>query len=162
VSLADPWTLVALALLVAGVVGSLVPLVPGPALSLAGVGVYWWASGYTEPGTLLLVVLVALGVLGLAVDFLGGLLGARGGGASWRTALLAGLAGVALLLVTGPVGMLLGVGGTVFLAQFRRERDARGSLRAALVALAGVLASGLVQALFGASMLAAVLAVALT
>lgn len=62
--LAANWTLVAaVVLVVAGVVGSLVPSVPGPALPLAGDYLHWWATGYAEPG---LAALAGFTVAGLA------------------------------------------------------------------------------------------------
>ncbi|WP_276272241.1 DUF456 domain-containing protein [Haloarcula litorea] len=153
--------LVALAflLLVAGVAGSLVPQVPGAPLSVAGVLVYWWATG--EPGTVLLVVLVLIGVLTWVVDFVGGAVAARVGGASNLTAVVAGLVGLVLFFVTGPLGIILGVTATVFAVEFYRQQDARKGLKAALVTTAGMLASGVVQALLTGSILVAMVGVAL-
>jgi len=152
---------VAFALLVGGVVGSLTPQVPGAALSLAGVYTYWYASGMTDPGTLLLAALTLVAVLTWVVDWAGGAVAARVGGASNWTALLAGLVGLVLFFVTGPLGVLLGVAGTVFAVEFYRQEDARGGAKAALVTTAGMLASGVVQALLTGTILIAMLAVAL-
>ncbi|MBX0294465.1 DUF456 domain-containing protein [Haloarcula nitratireducens] len=148
----------AFALLVGGVVGSLVPQVPGALLSLAGVYVYWYAVG------LPLVVLVGLtlvGVLTWIVDFFGGAVAARVGGASTTTAVVAGIVGLLLFFVTGPVGLILGVAATVFAVEFWRQQDAKQGLRAALVTTAGMLASSVVQALLTGSMLVTMVVVAL-
>jgi uncharacterized protein YqgC (DUF456 family) len=157
----DPWVAVAFALLVAGVVGSFVPLVPGPLLSVAGVLVYWWASGYADPSTLVLVVLLLVGLVGVAVDLLGGAIGASAGGASAVTTAAAAFVGLALFFVAGPAGVVVGVAGTVFAVELYRGRSARKSLRAALGAAVGVLASALVQALLALSVLVAMVLVAL-
>ncbi|WP_262177819.1 DUF456 domain-containing protein [Haloarcula laminariae] len=146
-------------LLVAGVVGSLVPQVPGALLSLAGVFTYWYATG--EPGAGLLAALVLIGVLTWVVDFAGGALSARAGGASNATALLAGVVGLVLFFFTGPLVMILGVAATVFLVEFYRQQDARKGAKAALVTTAGMLASSVAQALLTGSILLAVLGVAL-
>lgn len=146
-------------LLVAGVVGSLVPQVPGALLSLAGVYTYWYATG--EPGVGLLVALTLVGVLTWVVDFAGGAIAARAGGASNATALLAGAVGVVLFFLTGPLVMILGVAATVFAVEFYRQQDARKGARAALVTTAGMLASSVAQALLTGSILLAVLGVAL-
>jgi len=153
--------LVALAflLLVAGVVGSLVPQVPGALLSLAGVFTYWYATG--EPGLGLLVALVLVGVLTWVVDFAGGAIAARAGGASNTTALLAGVVALVLFFLTGPLGIILGVAVTVFAVEFYRQQDARKGLKAALVTTVGMLASSVVQTLLTGSILLAVLGVAL-
>ncbi|WP_419181141.1 DUF456 domain-containing protein [Haloarcula litorea] len=132
---------------------------PGAPLSVAGVLVYWWATG--EPGTVLLVVLVLIGVLTWVVDFVGGAVAARVGGASNLTAVVAGLVGLVLFFVTGPLGIILGVTATVFAVEFYRQQDARKGLKAALVTTAGMLASGVVQALLTGSILVAMVGVAL-
>jgi hypothetical protein len=150
---------VAFVLLVGGVVGSLVPQVPGALLSLLGIGTYWYATG--DPGTLLLVALVLVAVLTWVVDIAGGAIAARVGGASNATAILAGVVGLVLFFVTGPLGMILGVAATVFAVEFYRQQDARGGAKAALVTTVGMLASGLAQALLTGSILLAMLGVAL-
>lgn len=144
---------VALALLVLGIVGSVVPLLPGPLLSLAGVLGYWWATGYDEPGLVALVVLVILGVMALLLDYLGSAVAARAGGASLTTSLAGGVVGLVLLFVFGPVGMLLGVVGTVFLLELRRHGDAEAGVRTALLTAVGTLASAVVQVVLTAAML---------
>ena len=148
-------------LLVAGVLGSVLPLVPGPALSVAGVLVYWWASGYADPSTVVLVALLFVGLLGVAVDLFGGALGASAGGASATTTAAAGVVGLALFFLAGPLGIVVGVAGTVFLVEYLRARDARGSARAALGAVVGSLASALVQLLLALSILVAMALVVL-
>lgn len=147
----------AFVLLVGGVVGSLVPQVPGAPISLAGVYCYWYATG--DPGIVLLAVLTVVALLTWVIDFAGGAISARVGGASTKTAVLAGVAGFVLLFVTGPLGMILGVTITVFLAEFYRQRDARSGLKAAVVTTAGMLASGIAQALLTGSILLAILGV---
>src|SRR6056297_2968659 len=146
-------------LLVAGVVGSLVPQVPGALFSLAGVFTYWYATG--EPGLALLVALTLVAVLTWVVDWFGGAIAARAGGASTTTALLAGLVGLVLFFLTGPLGIILGVAATVFAVEFYRQQDARKGLKAALVTTAGMLASSVAQALLTGSILLAMLGVAL-
>jgi uncharacterized protein YqgC (DUF456 family) len=154
-------TLVAFALLVAGVVGSLAPQVPGAPFSLAGVLVYWWGSGFAEPGLVVVSLLLVVGVLTWVVDWVGGAVAAKVGGASTKTAILAGLVGLVLFFVTGPVGILLGVAVTVFALEFYRQQDARASAKAAAVTTAGMLGSAVVQALLTGSMLLAMVGVAL-
>ena len=149
----------AFVLLVAGVVGSLVPQVPGAPISLGGVYLYWFATG--DPGTVLLVTLTVVAVLTWLVDFLGGAVAARVGGASNATAVLAGVVGLVLFFVTGPIGIILGVALTVFIVELVRQRDARKGLKAALVTTAGMLASGVVQALLTGSILVTMLVVAI-
>ena len=156
----DVLAVVAFALLVVGVVGSVVPLVPGAALSLAGVYLYWWQSGLATPGLAALVAFTVVGLFAVFADHFGGAMAARAGGASLWTTALASVAGIALLFVAGPVGLLLGVMGVVFAAEFYRTRDVRGGMRAAIFAAIGVFGSAVVQLLVTISMLVGLAVVA--
>ncbi len=138
-------TLVAIGLLVAGIVGTVVPLVPGGALSLAGLSLHWWHSGFTEPGPVALAVLTGLALLTLLAEFFAGSIAARAGGASWQTVAIAAAVGIGLMLVTGPLGLLGGLFGTVFVLEWRASRDVDASLEAAWYATVGVLASTVIQ-----------------
>ncbi|WP_411966820.1 DUF456 domain-containing protein [Haloferax sp. YSSS75] len=143
----------ALVLLVVGVVGSVLPFLPGAVLSVIGVLLYWWSSGFSDPGLFGLFGLLAIGVVAIATDYGAGFIAARVGGASTRTALLAGVVGFVLLFVLGPLGMFLGVAGTVFVIEYLEHEDAEESGRRALYTTAGVLASSVVQVLLTLSML---------
>ncbi|SEW30954.1 DUF456 domain-containing protein [Halobacterium jilantaiense] len=145
----------ALALLVLGVAGSVLPLLPSGALSFVGLLVYWWQTG--QPGPLLLAALVGVSVLAVAVDWLAGFVGARASGVDTRTSILAGLVGFVLLFPGGPLGLLLGVAGTVFAVEFRANRDAEASARRAAYATVGVVASAGMQVVLTAVVLGAVL-----
>lgn len=146
-------TLVAFLLLAAAVAVAFLPGLPAGIVSLAGIVLYWWGSGFTEPGPVVLAVLVAVCLLAVLADWASGVIAAAVGGASTRTALLAGGVGLALLVVTGPVGMVVGSAGTVFALEFRNHRDAGRSLTAAGAYVIGFFASGVVQALLSFAVL---------
>ncbi|MFD1599028.1 DUF456 domain-containing protein [Halobellus rarus] len=156
----EPLTWVALGLVALAVVGSALPLVPGGGLSVVGVLGYWWSTGYAEPSTLLVAVLVGVGILTMVVDYFGGAIAARAGGASLVTTAVAVLVGLVLLFVAGPVGFILGIAATVFAVEFAQHADAEAGLRVALWATVGVLASTVVQVVLTGSILAVLLFVA--
>ena len=144
------WLVLAAALILAGLAGLMLPVLPGAALLLAGFVVAAWAEDFRYVGVATLSLLALLGCLIFAVDFVAGALGARRFGASPRAALGAALGAVAGL-VFGPVGFFIGP----FVGAVIGELSARRSLHQA--SLAGVGATlGLV---FG---VAAKLALALT
>lgn len=149
----DAVAVAAVALLVIAVVGTVVPMVPGGALSLAGLLLYWWGSGFTEPGLLALAALALLAVLALLVDLFAGASAARYGGASWTTTGAAVVVSIVLFVVTGPVGLLAGLFGTVFVLEFVLGGDVRESSRSAAYATVGVLASTAIQVLLTATIL---------
>ena len=142
---------VAVLLLVVGIVGSAVPSMPGPLVSVLGVAVYWFAGD--DLGTFAAVALILVGAFAVAADLLADVVSAKAGGASWETTLLAGLVGIALLFVAGPVGVILGVAGTVFLVELYQNGDGNQAARAAAYTTVGILASIVVQVLLTLSML---------
>lgn len=146
--------LAAFALLAAGVAGSLLPLIPGGLLSLAGVLVYWSQTG--RPSPLLFAALAGLAVVALLVDLVAGVVGAKAGGTDTRTAVLAGGAGFLLMLFAGPIGLLAGVAATVLAVEFRASRDVAKSARRAGYATVGVVASAAMQVVLTAVVFLAV------
>ncbi|MFB6204043.1 MAG: DUF456 domain-containing protein [Candidatus Nanohaloarchaea archaeon] len=149
--------LLAVALLVLGVIGSFTPMAPGAAFSILGILLYWWSTGFTRPGIFFLAGTLGIGVLALLVDWFGGAIAAKQGGASTRTTAMAAIAGFLLMLVSGPAGLLIGIAGTVFIREYLRTGEHESSVKAAVYGTAGVLASGLFQALLTGSILVAFL-----
>lgn len=148
---------VAVGLLVAGVIASVVPFVPGGLLSIVGVGYYWYATG--EPTGIALFGLLALGVLTLVFDYLGGAISTHLGGASLRTTAIAAVAAIAFGIVLGPLGAVLGIAAAVFALEFYRHGDVSRGLRTAAYATVGMLASAAMQVLLTATALVAFLAI---
>lgn len=154
-------TVLAFGLLVAGIVGSAIPKVPGPLISLGGVYAYWWGTGYAEPSTLLLgsiTVLVGLAVLG---GFVEEIIAARMGGASTRNATIAGVVGFVCFLVLGPIAMLVGTAIAVFILEYRRQHDARAGATAALAVVLATIGSTIIQILLAVMTLLIMVGVAL-
>lgn len=156
----DLFFVVALVLLLGGVVGSVLPIVPGAGLSLAGIYLYWWHTGYATPGHWVLLAFTVVGLAAMVADYFGGALAASAGGASTKTTALATVVSIPLVFVAGPVGLVLGVAGAVFGAEFYRTRNAGRGIRAATFAAVGVLGSAVVQLLVTLSLLVGFAAVA--
>ena len=97
----------ALAVMLAGLIGSIVPALPGtPLILVAAVG-HRLYFGATSVSNLMLVVLVILTLLSVALDFLAGMLGAKKFGATWRGALGAVIGGIIGLFFSLP-GIIIG------------------------------------------------------
>lgn len=148
----DVITLVALCLLALGVVGSAIPSVPGPLVSLAGVLAYALGGG-TAVGSVVLGALVVVGVVAVVADWLAGTLAAKYGGASWTASILGAVVGFVAFLATGPIGLIVGLAGTVFLVEAYRE-NAEHATRAAAYSTLGALGSVVVQVMLAFGMLA--------
>lgn len=146
-------TVVAVLLLVAGVIGAAVPGAPGPPLSVLGVLLSWWGSGFTEPGPWLLAGLVGIGVIATVADWAVGAVSARLGGASLRTTVAAGGVGFVFLVFAGPLAALAGVVLTLLVLEVRRHGDLRSGSRTVAVTVLGLLGSLLVQVLLTGTIL---------
>ncbi|MFB6110049.1 MAG: DUF456 domain-containing protein [Halodesulfurarchaeum sp.] len=153
----NPFLGLAVALMALGVVGSFAPMVPGALASIAGILVYWWSTGFTSPGLVFLAVFVALGGIAVVTDQFSGAIAAKYAGASARNSVFAGIVGILLLFVLGPIGIVIGVAGTVFLLEFREHREGDQSLKAAAYASIGVIGSGVIQFVLTLSLLLAFL-----
>jgi hypothetical protein len=100
------WALAVL-LIVAGVCGLILPMMPGAPLLFLGLVVAAWADNFTYVGTVGLTVLGLLALLTYAVDIIAGAFGAKKFGAS-RQAIVGAAVGTLLGLFFMPVGILLG------------------------------------------------------
>jgi uncharacterized protein YqgC (DUF456 family) len=98
------WLLV-VALIVTGVLGNVVPVLPGAVFVFAGIALGAWIDDFTRvSGTVVIVAAVLMGLSWL-VDYLSGVLGARRVGAS-REAIIGALLGTVAGVFTGLVGVL--------------------------------------------------------
>jgi uncharacterized protein YqgC (DUF456 family) len=99
------WLLAAV-LVLAGLLGLLLPVLPGPPLLFAGLLVAAWAEDFAYVGAGTLTVLAALALLSYAVDFAATALGAKRFGASKRAVVGAAVGAI--------VGLFFGLPGVLF------------------------------------------------
>lgn len=147
------WLVLTVALLVIAVVGAVTPLVPGPLLSVGGVLLYWWSSGFEEPGVLFVVGVVVVGVGAFLVDWLAGAISTKVGGASTTSAVVAAVVGFLAFFVAGPLGVIAGVAVAVFATEYYLSGDVTQGSTASLYATIGLLGSTVVQVLVTAAIL---------
>jgi len=120
------WYLVAAILVIVGLIGTVLPALPGVPLVFCGLLLAAWTDGFAHAGVFTLFVLGALTVLALAIDFVAGMLGAKKVGAS-RYAVIGAALGTLLGLFFGLPGLLLGP----FVGALLGELVAGGTLRKA-------------------------------
>jgi uncharacterized protein YqgC (DUF456 family) len=130
-------------LFVAGLVGAVLPFVPGPLLILVGAFIYAAATRFAVIGTGRLTLLAALTALGYLLAHCAGALGAsRHGGSRW--AVLGAIVGGLFGMLLGPFGLILGpaIGAIVFelLASGNVDRSVRSGLGALLGLMVGAVA----------------------
>lgn len=101
------WNIVALVLVVVGLLGTVLPVLPGLPVVYAGMLIAAWNDGFARVGTGTIVLLTLLLLAAIAVDVLAGILGAKRAGASRKAMIGAGVGAVAGLFFGLP-GLLLG------------------------------------------------------
>jgi uncharacterized protein YqgC (DUF456 family) len=101
------WYLIAAALIVAGLVGAVVPALPGIPLIFGGIWLVARVDEYRHIGLWWLVGIGLVGAIGLTIDLIAGALGAKRVGASQR-AVWGALLGTVIGLFFGLPGLLLG------------------------------------------------------
>lgn len=142
----NPINLVVLALFLAGIAGSIIPMAPGALFSLLGVGVYF--SMTEDPSMLFTGFAAVTGIFALATDWFAGSAAAKYGGASSKTSIMAGIAGVfGFIFLGGPIGLAIAVGVTVFIREYLIHGDSDVGVKAAVYATIGVLGSAVIQAI---------------
>jgi len=124
-------------LILVGLAGILLPLLPGIPLMFAGMLLAAWADGFRHLGWGLLAVLAALTLLSMALDFWATAHGARRVGAS-RMAMAGAALGTLVGLFFGLPGLLLGP----FIGALAGELLALRSLRAAAIGQATRIGAG--------------------
>lgn len=139
------FTVIALILLIAGVIGSFVPLAPGALISIIGVTVYWWSTGFSSPGLLAVFLMYATALTALFFDLFAGAVGSKAGGASDKTVQMSAIAGLLFFFVGGPLGTIIGITAVVFLREYLLTGESMKSSKAAIYTIVSVLGSALVQ-----------------
>ncbi|MFI4968604.1 MAG: DUF456 domain-containing protein [Lysobacterales bacterium] len=120
------WYILAAVLVVIGLVGTILPILPGVPIVFAGLLLAAWADHFAHVGPFTLIVLSVLTLLALAVDFVAGMLGAKRVGAS-RYAVIGAMLGTLIGVFFGLPGLLLGP----FVGALLGELAAGGGLRKA-------------------------------
>src|SRR5690242_9568746 len=98
---------VAVLLVLAGLAGTVLPMLPGVPLVFAGLLLAAWADGFHAVGWPVLAVLAVLTLLSVIVDFAASSIGAKRAGAT-RAAVLGAAIGTAFGMFFGLPGLLLG------------------------------------------------------
>jgi uncharacterized protein len=129
---------IALPLVVIGVIGTVVPALPGPILVFAGLLAAAWADGFTKVGIFTLMLLGLLTVAAYVVDVMLTAMGVQRLGAT-RYAMIGAALGTVVGLFFGIPGLIVGPFAGALAAEYIAMRDMRGAARAGLGAWLGIL-----------------------
>ena len=131
------WILCA-ALIVAGLAGTVLPVLPGTVLVWAGIVLGAWIVDFQRVGTTTLVVVTVLAALAWVLDYVAGLLGARRAGAS-RQALVGAAIGTVAGLFMGVVGVLFMPLVGAALGEYLAQKDQTRAVRVGVATWLGIM-----------------------
>jgi hypothetical protein len=127
-------------LMLAGLAGAVLPVIPGPALVLAGALLYAWYGDFVMVTWGTLGVLAALAGLGFVLDWAASIIGARAFG-SGRWGMIGSCIGAcAGFVVANVFGAVIGMFAGACVFELARGRDLRSSLTIGCGTLVGFLA----------------------
>lgn len=123
--------IISIILMVAGILGSILPLIPGGVpVSYAGYLLYAISTNFNKISVFYLVLFGILTLLTVIIDFTAPMLGAKGYKAS-KWGIIGSMLGVMTGFIIGPWGIIIGpfIGG--FIGEFLYNKDANKALKAA-------------------------------
>lgn len=136
------WVLSAVLVLL-GLAGTVLPLLPGTLLVWAGLLLGAWIDDFTRVSVVTTLLLTLLAVLAWALEFVAGLMGAKRAGASPQ-ALVGAAVGTVVGIFMGLIGVLfmplIGAGIGEYWAQRNQQRAAKVALATWLGLLLGMVA----------------------
>ena len=153
--------LVVVALIVAGIAGTILPALPGTILVFAGILLGAWIDGFTRIPVWLLVAFGVLTALAWAVDYFAAIAGAKRVGAS-RLALIGAAIGTLAGIFTGLWGLLFMPLVGAAIGELIAQRDLRRAGKVGIATWIGLLLGtavkvAIVFAMVGAFVVALVL-----
>ncbi|WP_252374537.1 DUF456 family protein [Hydrogenophaga sp. 2FB] len=126
------------ALILLGLAGTVLPLLPGTLLVWGGILLGAWIDDFARVGTTTVVMVTVLAVLAWSLDYVAGLLGARRVGAS-KKALLGAAVGTVAGLFMGLVGVLFMPLVGAAIGEYMVQKDQRHAVRVGVATWVGIM-----------------------
>lgn len=132
-------------LIVTGILGSILPFLPGTPFGFVGLLLYGFVSDFQTVKVKALVVFGFLTLLTLILDVLAPIIAAKGYKAS-KAGMIGAVAGTILgIPIMGPFGIIIGPFVGTFLGEYWKNRNEKKALHIAWGALIGFLVSTIVR-----------------
>ncbi|MGI5838294.1 MAG: DUF456 domain-containing protein [bacterium] len=144
----------AVIMMLLGLAGIFLPVLPGLVLLFAGMALYGYATGFAAVDTGFLLLMLLLTLTGAALDYFAAAAGARKFGASTAGTLGAFLGGIAGIFLVPPFGLILGPFAGAFLGEILASRkSAEQAVRAGAGTVFGIIAGVAMKMVLAAVML---------
>lgn len=135
-----------------GLIGAVVPVLPGPVFIWLGVFLWAWADGFVRIGWPTLVILAVLTIVAWGADIGLSALSSRRAGAGWRSLLFAiggGLAGGAIgtpiPIIGNLVGAVVGSIAALWYGEYRAKGTREAATRAVRSYVSGYVAAMVIE-----------------
>ena len=126
-------------LMLLGLAGSLLPMLPGSPLILAGAALYAWQTHFTAVGWADLTVLAVLALAGQGLDYAASALGAKKyGGSTWGM-IGACIGGTLGLITANIIGLIIGAFAGAVVLELVKGRELKASMKVGYGTLVGFL-----------------------
>ena len=128
-----------------GLLGAVLPMIPGPPLVFLGALWYAHQTGYEQVGWFSLAILLVLALVGSTADLWMSAFGAKKSGASIWSTVAATIGGVIGLMLLSLPGLFIGSLGAIVFFEYSRHKDWNKVRQAAKGYLVGYLLSIVVE-----------------
>lgn len=143
--------LLSIVLVIAGMLGIVLPALPGAPLIFAGLLLAAWTEDFAHVGLWTMVVLALLAILSYAVDFWATMFGAKKFGAS-RRAVIGAVLGLLVGVFLGFVGVIFGPFIGAVVGELSARRNLEQAARAGIGATIGVVLGAALKIALGLAM----------
>jgi len=142
------WWILCAALILVGLAGTVLPVLPGTVLIWVGILLGAWIDDFTRVSVGTLVFISAVALLAWGLDYAAGLLGAKKAGAS-KQALIGAALGTVLGLFMGLVGVLFMPLLGAALGEYLARQDQKRAMKVGLATWFGIMLGLLAKVVLG-------------
>ena len=125
------------AFIILGIIGIIIPLIPGIVLIWLAVVTYVWAYGMETIGWASFIIITLIALVTGTSDLWMSLLGAKTGGASGRSFLFGAIGAIVGSFIVPLIGTIVGYAVGILLGEYQKRGNWDEALRASVGGLAG-------------------------
>jgi len=140
-------------LMLLGLVGTFLPVLPGTGLILGAVVLYGLYDHFQVVSAEFVALMGALFLLSMATEYLAGAVGARRVRASRAGTVGAVLGSIVGLVLIGPLGLIVGPFAGAVAGEAASGRSSRQAMRVGVATVIGVMGGMLIKAVIGVTMI---------
>ncbi len=141
--------IISLLIMLGGLAGIVLPIIPSTPLIWAGVLIYAVCDGFESVSWLLILIFSALTILSVILDYFGGVIGAKKYGATRWGLIGSVIGGIGGFFMGGIIGLIFGPFFGAVLFELIFGKDLRSSLKSGMGTLVGFLGGAIAKLVIG-------------